>query len=621
VADKGLQTPARKLCEVAYINDKKGYGLIATECIPAGTRIFVEQIIVVTRTMRRACGSPAEYNKLIGNRAKALGRDFVRGFLSLPSKSKAELGVFGGIVEASHHPAKLANEPAAIVGLQTAYLNHACIPNSCVSFITAEDIYSTEAPTFEGKQWLTLYACAEIHQGDEITASYMHINRPAAERKKQLSHFFGFDCVCNACGKQEPEVEKFMERYDSLETTMTHPRIVENEPALALQTAYHMSVGMAFSKIFDLRYGSLWEQCARIAAFHSDHARAAIFVGKALSAYKRLEGHHGCNYARMKLWQEDGTDIPRYGSTNRGLFDRTDILIFNQNWRIKSDMVFMLDTNSSDHIRPCEYRRRSVVPEDHVSEEEGPKDQDLSALIEELTREKTELDKERLDKGNAKNKKNKSRKKRRKGKGNARKPSQVQDEVFLPDSDQEDDQGAIQDTIEDAVWETTEHNPAAAETAYGLNEETYSHDEEGYDPPDGAYDPDDEAYNPNREAYEVDEEAYGPNEEAYSPNDEAHYPGEEGYDPNEVDGPNEEAYPNEENYDPNEEAYEPDNEAYDPNGDAQDPKEAYYPSAEAYDEAEAYGPNKEVYDSNDKAHDPNEEEPITRIFGQRRATI
>ncbi|KAL2005426.1 hypothetical protein VTN00DRAFT_2637 [Thermoascus crustaceus] len=524
--DDGQPTPQPKLYEVAYINNK-GYGLVATEYIAAGTKVFEEQVMVLTLSMRRTCATGAEYNQLIGSKVKALGKDFVRGFLSLPSGSKDKLGIFGSIVEASRHPAELGNEAAVIVGLQSAYLNHACIPNACEQIITAEYIYRRGEPTFEDRHWVMVHACTEIKKGDEITASCLHVNRPAAERKERLGRLFGSECCCDACEKQEPEVEKFMEMCGSLETTMTHPRVIENEPALALQAAYHLGVGIAYSKMFDLRYGSLWEKCAKIAGYHSDQARASIFAGRALAAYTRAEGRHGVNYMRMKLWRSDITAIPGYGSTDKGLSEPIDLSVFSEN----------------EKNLECK-------------ETEG----DLSALIEELTREKNESDKERLIK--EKDNKNKNKKKKRKGKGNARELSQVQDDDAIPDSVEED--------IQEAVGETSQDN-LAAEIAYNLNEK----------------------YNQNGNAYDPSDEVYDSKEEAYYPNEEE-YLKDEAYDQNEVCDENEAAYDqNEEEYDVNDEAYDPD-EDYDHNEVTYNPNEGYHPNEEVYEANEAY-PNEEGY--------------------------
>lgn len=522
--------PQPKLYEVAYINKKKGHGLVATECIAAGTKIFEEQVMVLTLGMRRTCATGAEYNQLIGTKVKALGKEFVREFFSLPSRSKAKLGVFGAIVEASHHPAELGNEPAAIIGLQSAYLNHACIPNACVQIITAEYIYRGAQPTFEDRHWVMVHACTEIKKGDEITASYLHVNRPATERKERLGRLFGFECCCDACEKQEPKVEEFMEMCGSLDTTMTHPRVIENEPALALQAAYHLGVGMASSKIFDLRYGSLWEKCTKIAGYHSDQARASIFAGRALAAYMRAEGRHGVNYVRMKLWRSDITAIPGYGSTDKGLSEPIDLSVFSENEKNLCRMVFMLGADSWEYIRASEYRDSSGVPDDDSSdtvtaENAKETEEDLSALIEELTREKNELDEERLIK--EKDNKNRKKKKKRKGKGNARKPSRVQDDDATPDSVEKDVQEAISETAQDNL---------AAEIAYknegfGQNEE-YDQNEKAYDPNDEVDDSEEEHYYPSVEEH-LKEEVYdqngvgNDNEEAYDQNEEAYDPEED----------------------------------------------------------------------------------------------
>lgn len=396
-------------------------GLKATSYIHPGTLLIDERVIAVFAEERvKSVTNPREYNQLVAGKVKALGgNEFARQFMTLPNKLKDSYpgfkNIFGGVIETCHFPANLDGNPAAVVGLDAAYLNHACVPNVVVSFVTPVDIYGVHAKEHPNEFWLRVYSCIGIKEGEEIVAAYTHLNVPSGVRKARLKGFFGFSCLCKHCVAPDPDMEGFMDVYGKIERSMIQPNVIDKEPASALKAAYDLGTGMTSIGIFDYRHASLWEQCAVICAWHSDEGRTLVFAGRAHASYDLIEGGDGRNCKRLWMWRNDIRRLPGYGASNRGKSTQFDakLLIFNQ--RRQTEMLFMLGADASEYIRLSDYFGiwgqdehqtfgwHSRDSADENQEQQTP--EQLEALLNDLAAEKKEHDEERLAKEKEKTKK------------------------------------------------------------------------------------------------------------------------------------------------------------------------------------------------------------------------
>ncbi|KAJ9299702.1 hypothetical protein DTO271G3_2586 [Paecilomyces variotii] len=411
-----------------FISEGRGMGLKATSDLAAGTLLINEQVIVIFGDERvKSVTNPREYNQLVAGKVKAMGgNEFARQFMTLPNKHRDAYqgfkNVFGGVIETCHFPANLDENPAFVVGLDSAYLNHSCIPNVVVSFLTPEDIYGEQAKRHPDEYWLRAYTCVGVSEGEELAAAYSYLNVPSATRKARLKGFYGFSCCCKHCESPDPEVDGFLDVYGKIERTVIQPNVIDNEPAAALEAAYDLGIGMTSVGIFDYRYATLWEQCAVICAWHSDEGRAMFFAGRAHATYELIEGPDGRNSRRLWIWRSNIKGLPGYGASKRGKSSELEakLLIFNP--RQQAKMLFMLGANKNEYIRLSDYFGLvgqggdqtfgwSVREQDDDKEEEQTAEQ-LEALLKDLEDEKKEFDQGRL----AKDKEKSKAKKKNKGK-------------------------------------------------------------------------------------------------------------------------------------------------------------------------------------------------------------
>ncbi|KAL1407376.1 N-lysine methyltransferase smyd2 [Vanrija albida] len=69
-----------------------------------------------------------------------------------------------------------------------ALFNHSCEPNAVVVFP-------------KGGKDMQVIAIGDMRPGDEVLTSYIDVSLPYAERQKDLSERYGFDCKCSLCEK------------------------------------------------------------------------------------------------------------------------------------------------------------------------------------------------------------------------------------------------------------------------------------------------------------------------------------------------------------------------------------------------------------------------------------
>lgn len=174
-----------------------------------------------------------EVERLVGNltpeESKAFW-DFNDKFSSQPKAVKSVVGIVKtnalplGATETEYD----ANDTTqAGMFFTICRVNHSCVPNAS---------YNWNATLHKE----TLYAIADIKQGEEITVSYFMHNPPYEERTKQMRDSFGFVCSCPECKIcSEDSVEK--EKRDNLRRRIKvldhHLTLTETPPPVRMAQA------------------------------------------------------------------------------------------------------------------------------------------------------------------------------------------------------------------------------------------------------------------------------------------------------------------------------------------------------------------------------------------------
>ncbi|KAF7357580.1 SET domain-containing protein [Mycena sanguinolenta] len=181
-------TPAFRLDTVPG----KGMGLFSTRDLKMGDLILSERPLIVSTRATRVKGIPNQAREMfiqhsmdMFEKCCALAVDRMRpenkaAFMALAnSHTKDGSGQCVGIMRTNG---------VGIDGLlpdETNLPSTTCCPNTDVHF---------DVPSFSYR----LYAVRDIPAGEELTFSYVDIEKPTAERQKVLKPY-GFVCTCSAC--------------------------------------------------------------------------------------------------------------------------------------------------------------------------------------------------------------------------------------------------------------------------------------------------------------------------------------------------------------------------------------------------------------------------------------
>ena len=68
--------------------------------------------------------------------------------------------------------------------IPASLFNHACSPNCEID---------------AGHGWLEVVTLRDVAEGEELSISYIDVNRPSSARQKYLQKFYKFDCKCPLC--------------------------------------------------------------------------------------------------------------------------------------------------------------------------------------------------------------------------------------------------------------------------------------------------------------------------------------------------------------------------------------------------------------------------------------
>ncbi|KAE8383384.1 hypothetical protein BDV26DRAFT_277311 [Aspergillus bertholletiae] len=340
-----------------FINRGVGAGLVTTEPIPAGSVVFAEDVVWTTEEEHLRCQTPKEVNDMLGAKVRAMGDEWLRKFLALPSSLKQDLGVFAGIWDLYQLPIVMNEVRAGIVGLNLASVNHACAPNCALTIIN-------KYPK-DDDGYLDIGESPMIGRA-VITVAYFYGKGQQKARELFSWTEFGFFCSCKACAQASDVIETAMDKYWKVECILNHPNTVDLYPAMAFKSAQEVIGRLLTCQIRDARVAMIWAKCAMIAGYHSDIARAICFLGKAYRMLAILEGSTGAFYRQILKWYETPTMMPGFGATTRGISTATEGRYMLDESDVK-EKLFMTAAKSDEYIRISRYHRLS----DAVAKEKG----------------------------------------------------------------------------------------------------------------------------------------------------------------------------------------------------------------------------------------------------------
>ncbi|KAH8808107.1 hypothetical protein F5884DRAFT_791076 [Xylogone sp. PMI_703] len=186
----------------------KGLGVFATEPIPRGTKIIIEEPLVSIELPKMVPGQGYRISDMVNSLDSAFGSlsaEEQEQYLSLHEyryPSEKDQSSLLTIFRSNAY-----NTGDNRVGLfpRIARINHSCKPN-CGNYWS------------EKRGHRVIFAAVDIKEGEELTVSYIPLLKTANERQSRLSQY-GFICDCAACHSEESDRVriKISKLLDSLE--------------------------------------------------------------------------------------------------------------------------------------------------------------------------------------------------------------------------------------------------------------------------------------------------------------------------------------------------------------------------------------------------------------------
>ncbi|RSM18262.1 hypothetical protein CDV31_002988 [Fusarium ambrosium] len=189
--------------------NNKGYGIVAASKIPKGTRILAEAPLI---RLPREVGSKYHARVSIAAKLSKFPPEYGKGYRELcnayPDDDK-EVAI--ALTNALPLGPKSSDSG---VFLQASRFNHSCLPN-------AQETWN------ENLDKLTVHACVDIEEGQEITINYLKKLACRKDRQQALEDNCRFRCVCSLCSasvaerrssdKRQEEIQKL---YNEVTSTM-----------------------------------------------------------------------------------------------------------------------------------------------------------------------------------------------------------------------------------------------------------------------------------------------------------------------------------------------------------------------------------------------------------------
>ncbi|KAL4878996.1 hypothetical protein BJY04DRAFT_220589 [Aspergillus karnatakaensis] len=370
-------------CKKRLINNEIGYGLVSTKKIPAGSIVFADPLLILWAHEHQKCKTVYEANDLLEQRAKKLGKEWYAEFMDLlhvnrtgqdNSSSKNTtttnssttttatnaaiqpvLGVLGRTWDKHHLPITIDNKPGGVLGLNLAWVNHSCVPNCSLRFLTTTSA-SKSSKAHPAITHALLRTCTTIPAGVELSISYLPTRGSTTLRSLQMRQTFSFACHCRVCADPRDPYESHQREYHRYIDDLHNPVYIANFPAVSFHVASDLTRYLTGLRIQDVRLLNIWIRCAMIAGHHSDLGRAVAFLARARQIAHVLEGPSGEAFRRVERWCREPGLLPGSGATQRGTSTVGEGMKVLKLGVEGKTVLFMLGCKAEEYVRIRRYR-------------------------------------------------------------------------------------------------------------------------------------------------------------------------------------------------------------------------------------------------------------------------
>ena len=338
---------------------KKGRGLFARKDLPRGTLILTERVVAVHFPEVERIDDwidPDFWKKLSASEDNS--RDIekmVHNYISGKTQDeKSIISKLASTISGFHHLAStfLTNRLRLTsgcnifgLGVHFSLLNHACIPNACVS--------SGEYDDTQGRATVWIKSAKEIKAGQEISVSYVNLNIARKERRALTRKLFEFSCICTTCKKPDPAKEQLMEQFGHAFNRLLvhHVNFAgHSRPWEFFRNAGETLRLLGEIGIVDGRVAHVWELCAYVACYHSDAVRAQHFFQRAAEFYKVIESTGSCNLQTRTALAADPSSDTHWGRTSLG-YSKTSYHFVPKDETHALARLFMTDYDAPEYHR------------------------------------------------------------------------------------------------------------------------------------------------------------------------------------------------------------------------------------------------------------------------------
>ncbi|KAG6199377.1 hypothetical protein E4U10_005045 [Claviceps purpurea] len=272
----------------------KGRGLIARICIPKGTRVLVEQPLVIVASQT---SSATAMEKNIESQLRQMSKKEARQFFCLHNSFRGVLPPFTGIVQTNALACGESSSTGAVYPT-LCLINNACRPN-------CQQTWNQEV------KHETIHAIRDIAAGEEITIAYIP-GGSSAERRHYLKEKFGFDCACEMCVLSAADIQASNGRRAEIEN---HDRAIANPLRMMRQPEKSLAHCRSMLKLLDEEYPACttslraraYYDAFQICIAHGDQARASIFAEKSYEMSVVCQGEDSPETKNMKSFVLDPT--------------------------------------------------------------------------------------------------------------------------------------------------------------------------------------------------------------------------------------------------------------------------------------------------------------------------
>lgn len=253
----------------------KGYGIVAARKIKTGERIFSEAPLL---KLPRNVGSKEGLKVKIKAKLNSYPRIYRDAYRDLWNSYRGDSPEVG-IALTNAYPLG-PNASTTGIFLHAARLNHSCHPN-------AQDTWN------EARLELTLHACCDIEEGEEITITLLSTRGCRKARQRVLKLNCGFTCLCCLCSLPPTKSKLSDERLEEIQrlnNQIKSPMVHLLEPLTTLHNVERNLRLMIKEGIADVSISRAYSDAFQVAISHGDQARAKIFADRALDSRIIVEG-------------------------------------------------------------------------------------------------------------------------------------------------------------------------------------------------------------------------------------------------------------------------------------------------------------------------------------------